>query len=161
MLFAALSPFFLKRKETEGRRESGSAAGGTCRSVRREGKKKKRRREGGGSGTPLTDGHRTHATQTAKCGQRVKSESSGGGVLSDLYCAQSILPCKQTISGLGNLEKKPSRECNDHEITSCGSDEDDDAHLWNSIELGSDRCPSTVPNPALMTTSVEHHYLQN
>ena len=39
MLVAAFSLFFLKRKDTEGSRESGSDAGGTCRSLRREGKK--------------------------------------------------------------------------------------------------------------------------
>ena len=39
MLVAAFSLFFLKRKDTEGSRESGSDAGGTCRGVRREGKK--------------------------------------------------------------------------------------------------------------------------
>ena len=48
IIVAAFSLFFLKRKETEGSRESGSDAGATCRSVRREAKKC-----GGGEGREM------------------------------------------------------------------------------------------------------------
>jgi hypothetical protein len=41
MRVAALSFFFLKRKATEGRTESGSSTGATRRSVRREEEKRK------------------------------------------------------------------------------------------------------------------------
>ena len=63
MLVAAFSPFFLKRKDTEGSRESGSDAGGTCRGVRREGKK-------GGGEERKGHGKRAAGARTYLRGQR-------------------------------------------------------------------------------------------
>ena len=63
MLVAAFSLFFLKRKDTEGSRESGSDAGGTCRSLRREGKK-------GGGEERKGNGKRAAGALTYLRGQR-------------------------------------------------------------------------------------------
>jgi len=63
MLVAAFSLFFLKRKDTEGSRENGSDAGGTCRSVRREGKK-------GGGEERKGNGKRAAGALTYLRGQR-------------------------------------------------------------------------------------------
>ena len=63
MLVAAFSLFFLKRKDTEGSRESGSDAGGTCRGVRREGKK-------GGVVKGKGNGKRAASARTYLRGQR-------------------------------------------------------------------------------------------
>jgi hypothetical protein len=88
MLFAAVSLFFLKRKETEGRRESGRDADATCRSVRREGKKKNKRGRKGGN-----ESRRAHSLEEAD--KRVRRKKKDEWVE---RCAPTARRCRAAVS---------------------------------------------------------------